>query len=452
MSHIHHLPNEILAHIFALGHRALHARAAVVFLASITATCRLWRDLGLYDSSLWTSIAYCSPETGLIPALVPMHIEMSLARIGAYIERSKTASLDFFLVSTPHRLDVGRAVVRLILPHLQRCRTIRLQYTRRLEDVSSSHRLLPLPGPMLRLEELHISSFERRAFALTEASNQSPLSVLHLHCREVDTTNISKGRISDLLVGGGAVLGSHLQEWELRSQCALALSTLASVSFYEAVQTSFPIIEMPNLKQLRTSLPALRSVPGTISCPNLEELVLHDTNFRRLHTRHPIQELILPYPPDYFPWPKLRVLKTKYPFHLAEYKHLLTALPTLTTIICYEDPDQTNGPHLGTSVLECLCNNQDVAPRLEVLKLEPPLWGESRRRAQLHEGLDILWDPRPLLRLDLVCVRPAKPDSCLDAARERHPDRFIESIRGEHDTLDHIGFGAILDEALREGI
>ena len=324
MTHVHHLPNEILAHIFTLGRRGFstHDRASVAFLSTVTAICKRWRDIGLSYSSLWTSIAFRAPETGSIS------IVTVLDRIEAYLERSRDASIDFLLMPGSY-LIVGRAIIPRVFLHLQRCRTIRVQYTYNLEDGTSLHRLFPLPSSMSRLTELQIYHTtlpwsHESSFIIADPANHSPLAVLRLYGDRADATSISSTRISDLVVGLNVTLGSRLNEWQLLSQCALALTSLASFSFYEAAETSLPIILLPNLKQLSTSFEALRNVPGTISCPNIEELVLHDDkSYQR--TMHSIEDPLPPYPPEYFPWPNLRVLKTDISSRIFKYTHLLAA-------------------------------------------------------------------------------------------------------------------------------
>ena len=155
MIHFHNLQNEMQAHIFFLGHRdyALHDSSAVAFLTTITSTCKYWRDFGLSLSCLWTSIVY----DGWTHAPNTNRMDVTLAKTEAFLKRSRNASIDLHLVHI--RYENIEPLIRLVLPHLQRCRTIRIQsLTGRIERHEGVlHGLLPLPGPMLRLKELQIS-------------------------------------------------------------------------------------------------------------------------------------------------------------------------------------------------------------------------------------------------------------------------------------------------------
>ena len=431
---VQRFPPEILSHIFVLGRQdfTLHEHAATNFLISVTAVCGFWREVGLSTSTLWTSIYY---NEGIGSEDTKPEPEKVCARIKAFFKRSKNASLDILLSCRATELESGIAVIELIRPHLQRCRSIRADLIEFFGDRSPLRCLLPLPGPMPRLSELRICmsvNSHHLPVSIAEPSNASPLTLLHLLGRgTVDLSHVKSTMISDLVVNEVIEVTGRSDERELRAQCSKSLTSLASVDFEWDPEVPLPVVELPNLKQISTSLAALGDVPQAILCPNVEELVLYLPKiFRR-----PVQSARVGlFPAAHFPWEKLRTLKLDFETRFsAEYNTILAAFPNLTTIICYE----IGNGSLALDVLVNISTTLSLVPKLSLFQLLSPGPKVERLHAPILMILKSAYTLRPSLHVE--CARGCLwlADDEFDAAREAYPDRFIE-IPCVQGALDHL--------------
>ena len=399
ISPTHQLPHEIISHIFLLGHRGcpLHDRAATIFLLSVTAVCALWRDVAISSSALWTSIYYDGTSIGSGEDRT-REAEKVVARVEAFLSRSRYASLDIFVSCEISKLKLGIAVVDLIRPHLQRCRSFQaacVEFSG--DDHSPLRRLLPLPGPLPRLTNLQITMSvpSHPPVLLVEPCNASPLTTLHLLGRgTVDASNIRTTTITDLLVNVAIRLTDVWWGWRVRERNSNSLTSLVSCDFYGHGGEPLPPAHLPNLKRLATSLSSLKQVPEAMACEGIEELIIYRPSYHH-HSVFPID----PIPPNLLLWRNLRTLKIDCLInHLEEYIILLAALPTVTTITCFEK----EGRDIGVHIIRYLGTRPALVPKLEVLQLQSPPPQVIPRLSAL-DSLDTLWSVRPALRLE--CAR-----------------------------------------------
>ena len=91
---IHRLPNELLSETFRLGHGRYNAtdNHAIQYLCRISSFCRIWRNVALNESSLWTNIVY--EGTLRTPGYFPRETE---ERIASYLLRSRNSGLKYSL-------------------------------------------------------------------------------------------------------------------------------------------------------------------------------------------------------------------------------------------------------------------------------------------------------------------------------------------------------------------
>lgn len=426
-----------MAHIFLLGYQsfALHGRRAVEFLNLISAVCQRWRNVALNTALLWTSISYGPKHT--MPMVRP---DRTLDRISAHLERSQNAFLHLLFVpaSWDDCFDFDEIILQVIIPHIQRCRTIRMIYL--IEDESAKAQLLPLPGPMFHLKELYITGLTYDAEAIgnvlvVDQTNRSSLSILHIsHQGIFDTSNLCSHTISDLLVGGIARLNTPLEQSRLWTLSANSLTSLfSSLGFYK--EDDQPVIHLPNLQLLGTTGNAILGAPLIICCPNLQQLVIGRP--RRDQVATPIWDS--PLPDRYFPWPRLHTLTTNADYDYPELSATLTALPTLTTIICVESGEGD----LGRNVAEFLAYHSDVTPKLQTLIMEPPEFDvPSDDVGGAIRGIIVkLIKRRPLV--NVICHRyrrdrhPVLVRDEMDYLQARYPNGFTV-IDSPPTTLRHL--------------
>ena len=200
-------------------------------------------------------------------------------------------------------------------------------------------------------------------------------------------------------------------------------------------QTHSPRIDLPNLKLLGTSWQAIKGVPKTIFCPNVEELIIYNP---RRHEEIGIKDLVLPLPPDYFPWPKLHSLITNTTPRDAAY--ILCALPTITFFTCFEDKYcDWETDYVGRDVVRFLERCPDILPNLVLLKMEPTRQANSEFPWDIVEAMGHMWEVRPSLMVE--CTRDYSDNELaqfgIDNTKEEYPDQFT-IIKGSHGTLDHL--------------
>ncbi|KAK0198159.1 hypothetical protein F5146DRAFT_74928 [Armillaria mellea] len=118
ISKINHLPDELLASIYATGLRDLTSDQHQPFLALICSVCRHWREVAIEASELWTTI--CITLGRHLPATQ------------AFLERSKGRLIDVYIKAitiqrTTDRFIVARdatTITGVIAPHISRVRTL----------------------------------------------------------------------------------------------------------------------------------------------------------------------------------------------------------------------------------------------------------------------------------------------------------------------------------------
>lgn len=431
---IDHLPPEVMAHVFllGLGFFALHSDRAISYLLSISRVSRQWRNISLHTPTLWTSVNYSrdcfSTDTHAL-------VKAVCARIITFLIRSKDADLHLLLVLFGESYGSDNVVLELIQPHLHRCRTIRLLYSPYPYDGDALGRLLPLPGPMLRLKELYLggASYPMR---VVEETNRSPLVTLHLYHQGVfDTSSISSTSISNLVLESTrTVLTQAPSLWTLSGDSLTSL--VIPLGVYRGYHG--PLIHLPNLHLLGTTVDAIRHLPQMIDCVNLQDLILLNMGFAPETDPSILSSSIL----GGLPWSKLSTLTCEAAY--GSYLPILTALPTITSITCVEY--SYGGLHLGHSLGKLLVSEPEVVPSLETLTMEPPDWddlgpdGEEVENALL-KLLDSFSKTRPLLKVRCHRHRadraPVLVRRELAKASELYPEGFAV-IDSPPATLGHL--------------
>ena len=166
MAPISLLPPEVLSRIFhflSLKDRPFgYSRTRILGWIIVTHVCRLWRQVAIGDSSLWTEI-FC----------VPTNREL----VSEILDRSRNAPLDIFI-----NLDGAPdpKVLLLFPPHLSHTRELRLSMLD-LRHLDSVQGICSQEGPALEHFEVEVS-----------------LNYRTLTLRELDGTTLFKGRAPKL--------------------------------------------------------------------------------------------------------------------------------------------------------------------------------------------------------------------------------------------------------------
>ena len=385
-------PNELLSLVFLLGFYSypLHSALVTHYLNAITLVSWRWRTVAVDTARLWTTVLYRRRRVwGRIHNHNHSFINSVQEHYARILFRSKQLSLDVVYqpLGKDHPLD--QAFLDVLLPHVQRCRTIHLDIHLLGFSIPLPRHLLPLPGPMLRLRELYISGKgdyeDFPPVLVADATNQSPLTTLHIyHLGLFDTSGLSSTILSDLCVSGVVDLYPPSEERRLWSRSAHSLTSLISSSGFQTANT--PRVELPNLLRVGAPLGDAGRVPLTIDCFSVEELVLYKPEYDRDPDVLPMVSDIV------FPWLDLRSLTTNdddEPFYA-----ILAALPTITSIACFEERleplegSDEEVPHLGYRVGEELervrHGGGKAVPNLETFMVEPPEWDDLED--ELFEG------------------------------------------------------------------
>ena len=162
---IYRLPCEILAEIFLYGRDSQASpRWIVHYLASVSEVCSLWRSAAVTTALLWTSVYYNFPTRQLST--------ITYARLSAYLERSKNASIDVSMVFAAEDANAAR-IWELIRPHMGRCRYAKLM----CPTIALVRMILPLPGRLERLTHFEWGTPPEMGNSF-DAANASPLQSL----------------------------------------------------------------------------------------------------------------------------------------------------------------------------------------------------------------------------------------------------------------------------------
>lgn len=394
-------PNELLSLVFLLGFYSypLHSALVTHYLNAITLVSWRWRTVAVDTARLWTTVLY-RPAQSSAPNKNHSSVDSLRAYYTSILLRSKEVSLDIVYEPLGKDDPLDRAFLDLLLPHIQRCRTIHVDYT--VGDSSPRH-LLPLPGAMSRLEELYIwgkGVYEDFPPVLVaEATNQSPLTTLHVYNRGLfDTSSISSTILSDLCVNGIVELHPPLEERRLWSFSAHTLTSLFSSSGFDAA--NIPRVELPNLFRVGAPLLKASLIPKAIVCSNVQELVLFEPQHRRLPRLSRASRDIV------FPWPRLHsvIVNDSY----GALFPILAALPTVTSLTCFEH--RVEEDYMGYLIGQELADTSEgsekmVVPKLKTFTLEPPAWDDRDGDVPVYGFYN--------MALDLFTARPELSVHCL---------------------------------------
>ena len=269
---IHRLPNELLAEIFLIGWQKNRER--VWYLSTICLVCRIWRDVALSASLLWTKILY--REIKDKDATQPYHDlpRRTEERIEAYLSRSKNATIDIGLI-----LQHGRDLVRvkdMIFPHLSRCRSIHLVSASENKDLASQ--LFPLPRHLPQLTYLHCSGYhDEKAepiplLLVSGTGNMARLrrvSLCNLSVNLADLNSINTENVNQLVLKGCNF--AWRDAFTFASQCH-SLCKLELVTRPPTQRDIFPPITLPQLTDLEVFGIELTAA---FRAPNLQTLSVH---------------------------------------------------------------------------------------------------------------------------------------------------------------------------------
>jgi len=140
LSHIYHLPNEILSSVFQLVERTIGVHSQRHrFLLDVSSVSHLWRQVALSTPRLWTCLS-CLPKR----------------LVDIFIDRSKHAALSIEYGVQGEVLHFSEFIV-LVSPHTDRWRTCHLN-VRRAEEIPPF-----LQGRAPDLEKLYLDAAEIRA-------------------------------------------------------------------------------------------------------------------------------------------------------------------------------------------------------------------------------------------------------------------------------------------------
>lgn len=299
---INKLPDELLREIFRLGLdsfessdqiRLMHnshrdwERARLRFLVDITSVCFLWRDLAISTAALWRTLstAHTKPDDKAM--------QIVLQRLEIFIARANGVSLDMLLfVGLAKR--VQKPVVRLLMDHINQCRSFHLISHSQGETID----FLPLPGALPLLTSLFVDVVALpRSRPLTEiltAENVAPLRNLRLHVGH--TMAVIPTRMASLLE---EIRTGHLRQVSLSApeeEWAESIRFLGRCPEVCVVDVPMPVpydrfdppatITLPNVTTLGFGDYLPLGVDIFVRTPNLEELTIHgDSGFRHRRAR-----------------------------------------------------------------------------------------------------------------------------------------------------------------------
>ena len=420
---IHFLPNEILSHIFLLGHRfyPLGDPEAQTFLITASAVCRLWRNIAISNPFLWTTIRYCQIQEPLSTYPDGDDVATVPSRVDAFIRRSKDASLDLLLTMNDDGLDVALILIPMLIPHFHRCRTIwidlyRLEFA---EDISLLEMLFPLEGELGRLERFELAApysypYIRKPLALFGKENYSR-KLKHLMLRGepplVDTTNLKTSNVTeldihlDMILNHEVIPSSHptLNPLPLLAQsCSKITHLTLNLSRISDLPPDQGIINLPLLKSFTTNKDSLGPISGLLACPGIEEFRLDPVSW---DIPDPVElDSILELAEDQFEWSNLQCLCFRVHLHPREVERVLAALSAAREIIVEDVALQGLG--LGLIFLEALRLTSAPSEPFFVPKLgrlciysHPPR-GQVVGAVAADVLFPALWEARPTLRVE----------------------------------------------------
>ena len=430
---VHNLPNEILLHIFSLGSRddptddVSHREA---FLLAVTAVCVRWRDVGVSFPLFWRSIKV---TLSLRP---PARSERYLLeKIPKFLERSRDVSLDLDIY-VEEGGDMWDKVMDIIVPHLQRCRFIELDFPR--EDLKMISRIFPLPR-MERLASLAIfaSRPSRRQWPPTfspvlplfQPENTSPLTKLSIYgippsfftidARQAHSISPSVLEFLDLT----ASIQNPLILLEVHSVSL----TLLALSFSAIGHWPSMPIHLPRLLILKVTQGCLAIIQEFIHCPALEELTLSsDLSNGEIEadTSYPIASAIQ----TLLSWNQLRVLALEFvdTHNDQAIQDIIAAARTITALIMLKDgfrpdPDPVEGP--GLSIFALLTNKPHIVPNLNLVCLKRISGFAYVSPYTLHD-LQGMWAVRPALHVECSPKAVSLGGLDFDAFKEIAQGRF----------------------------
>lgn len=249
--HIHHLPTELLSHIFALGLQTnawLRDRAVLraQFLTVITSVCKLWRSIALGTPHLWSSIAF-RPRS-------PDVVTSWLKGLKLWLKRSAAAPLDLYVDFRPTFYSPRKhdRVEQAIRPHLLRVSELMIGVSR---SMPAAIKEWPVPaGRAVQLKRLQIGLSRFHLGAVKALRFPFPLESFALW---------NHGSIS---ISSGFLVGSVLPD--LLTELDISLSGLDDQSVLEF------LLKCTALRALKIDLPRSQ-LSAQVTLPHLHYLDIH---------------------------------------------------------------------------------------------------------------------------------------------------------------------------------
>lgn len=264
-------------------------RPRMRYLLVVTSVCHQWRDVAISTSPLWSLF---------VTAGRTLSTEAACEYTETLLQRSRDTKLQLYIYwgspfYNPNDVD---AIIPIIRPHLQRCSLFHIT----LDDIPLSRKLLPLPGKMVHLSEIHYLRSYNSNFLNAEegwvvprevilsSENESQLRTLRICSRSLIPIleNTESGVLTRFMLHPRQrnIPPDALEP--LLSQCRNLKELYLPGVYLPEIPDKTPWI-LESLQSLTIQDRLLLNFPLHISCPGLKELTLiecdWDSNMYHLH-------------------------------------------------------------------------------------------------------------------------------------------------------------------------
>ena len=338
------------------------------------------------------------------------------------LDRSRDVSLDLDMSASGgwDSSGVMKKVLAVLVPHWQRCRSIRL--TLPGDDLRILELLFPLPGRMGRLVDTTIHMLPLREGTLPPRDASALQIFLPGNISSIANLSLL-GNFDPLpFIHAGHMCPSTLStlsvDFTVRVHRPLDLfidhaTTLVSLKLcFSNIPDRPPApIHLPRVRILQTTGPCLTVIHQVIHCPALEELILH-----RDREHVPLSRLTLPTADTtqtLLTWSNLRVLDMCDTISFDYILAILAATPTITTLVLPHSRFRRRHAYMNTriSLPSLLTRDLSLIPDLQLLRIIPLECRSpnirlgldrdiQRLSRKIHvQSLASVWIARPLLHV-----------------------------------------------------
>lgn len=281
---------------------------------------------------------------------------------------------------------------------------------------------------MERLVELEITlsrgTYLSQPIAVFGPESAAPLSVFRLSGSSnmaIDARRLEGGVLSDLQVNFSIQFSEFFDPLRILETNSTTITSLTLLFSGIPDPPSIPIY-LPNLRILRVTVTCIIMIPFTISCPNLEEFVVHggEPTGRWKGPTFSLFDLTS----EHLPWRHLRVLVIFAPIiNILPLRRIISSMPATTKLIV-RDRRISDRETMGTSLVRVLTEDINILPNLSVIRFFFPS-PTVNYTSESIELLESLWKTRPSLRVEWQsqCLKLSSED--FDHLKSLNEDRLF---------------------------